>query len=121
MPVQPADLTDMEQIDTMALGMAESEDLVPAATVSFDYTFTQEDLNAPLELACHVAGHYGGGDATPGHRRELTPAVNIGDAGTGVPESRHTRSCDRDQPSWKSTSAVFKVPPRRPGARCSSQ
>ena len=65
MLVQPTDLTDMEQIDEMALGMAESEDLVPGATVSFDYTFTPDDLNGPLELACHVAGHYEAGMRLP--------------------------------------------------------
>jgi len=65
MLVQPTDLTDMEQIDAMALGMAESEDLVPGATVLFDYTFTQEDLNGPLELACHVAGHCEAGMRLP--------------------------------------------------------
>ncbi|MCJ7780549.1 MAG: hypothetical protein MUQ27_06970 [Acidimicrobiia bacterium] len=65
MRVQPTDLTDMEEIDAFALGMAESEDLVPGATVSFDYTFTEEDLAGPLELACHVPGHYEAGMLLP--------------------------------------------------------
>ena len=58
MLVQPTDLTDMEEIDAFALGMAESEDLVAGATASFAYTFTEDDLAGPLELACHVPGHY---------------------------------------------------------------
>ena len=65
MLVQPTDLTDMEEIDAFALGMAESEDLVPGATVSFDYTFTEEDLAGPLELACHVPGHHEAGMLLP--------------------------------------------------------
>lgn len=65
MLVPPTDLTDMEQIDPLALGMAEEEDLVPGATVSFDYTFTEKDLNGPLELACHVPGHYEAGMKLP--------------------------------------------------------
>ncbi|HDH24606.1 MAG TPA: hypothetical protein ENH00_00225 [Actinobacteria bacterium] len=65
MLVQPTDSTDMEAIDELALGMVEAEDLVPGATESFDYTFTKADLAGPLELACHVPGHYEAGMFLP--------------------------------------------------------
>lgn len=65
MLVRPTDSTDMEAIDELALGMAEEEDLGPGATVSFSYTFTEDDLAGPLELACHVPGHYEAGMLLP--------------------------------------------------------
>lgn len=61
MLVEPTDLADMEAIDELALGMVEEDDLGPGATESFEYTFTQDDLAGPLELACHVPGHYEAG------------------------------------------------------------
>lgn len=55
----------MEDMDAMALAMVEAEDLPPGATASFDYTFTSDDLAGPLELACHVEGHYEAGMFLP--------------------------------------------------------
>lgn len=51
----------MQKMDDLALGIAEAEALKPGATVVFDYTFKVGDLNTPLELACHVPGHYRAG------------------------------------------------------------
>jgi len=67
MLVQPiaAGTMTMEDMDAMALGMVEEEDLPPGATASFDYTFTSDDLAGPLELACHVEGHYEAGMLLP--------------------------------------------------------
>ncbi|MCJ7753836.1 MAG: hypothetical protein MUP13_04680 [Thermoanaerobaculales bacterium] len=63
-PIEPGTMT-MTQMDPLARGMAEEEDLGAGATVSFDYTFTTDDLASPLELACHVEGHYEAGMVLP--------------------------------------------------------
>ncbi|HED13274.1 MAG TPA: hypothetical protein ENI62_06410 [Gammaproteobacteria bacterium] len=55
----------MAQMDKMALGMADAEDLQPGKTVSFDYTFKAGDLAGPLELSCHLEGHYEAGMVLP--------------------------------------------------------
>ncbi|MEX1126485.1 MAG: hypothetical protein WEE53_12550 [Acidimicrobiia bacterium] len=63
-PIEGGTMT-MEDMDAMALGMVEAEDLPRGATASFDYTFTSDDLAGPLELACHVEGHYEAGMFLP--------------------------------------------------------
>lgn len=63
-PIEGGTMT-MEDMDAMALGMVEAEDLPPGATASFDYTFTSDDLAGPLELACHVEDHYEAGMFLP--------------------------------------------------------
>ncbi len=55
----------MEQMDKMALGMADAADLEPGKTVSFDYTFKAGDLAGPLELSCHLEGHFEAGMKLP--------------------------------------------------------
>jgi uncharacterized cupredoxin-like copper-binding protein len=62
--VEPGSMT-MSQMDKMALGMVEQEDLGPGKTKSFDVTFSDADVGKKLELACHLAGHYEGGMHTP--------------------------------------------------------
>ena len=63
-PIEGGTMT-MEDMDAMARGMAEEEDLGAGATASFDYTFTSADVGAPLELSCHVEGHYEAGMFLP--------------------------------------------------------
>ena len=65
MPPVAAGAMTMEQMDGMALGMAESEDLTPGTTVGFTVTFDQSQVGKPLELSCHVAGHYEAGMKLP--------------------------------------------------------
>jgi len=55
----------MEQMDKMALGMADAADLLPGKTVSFDYTFTAADVKAKLEFSCHLEGHFEAGMVLP--------------------------------------------------------
>lgn len=65
MPVMSGEGMDMEQMDEMALGMVEEDDLVPGATKSFTVTFDAEDVGSQLELACHIVGHYEAGMHLP--------------------------------------------------------
>lgn len=65
MPVMSGDGMSMEQMDEVALGMAEEEDLVPGATVTFTVTFDEEDVGTQLEFACHITDHYGAGMHLP--------------------------------------------------------
>jgi len=64
-PIKGGAEMTMEQMDKMALGMADAADLQPGKTVSFDYTFTADDLAGPLELSCHLEGHYEAGMVLP--------------------------------------------------------
>jgi uncharacterized cupredoxin-like copper-binding protein len=67
MLIQPIEggMMTMEEMDAMARGMVEADDLPAGATASFDYTFTSDDIGTPLELACHVEGHYEAGMVLP--------------------------------------------------------
>lgn len=65
MPVMSGEGMDMEQMDKVALGIAEEEDLVPGATVDFTVTFDEGDVGGSLEFACHVPGHYEAGMHLP--------------------------------------------------------
>lgn len=43
-----------------------SEDqLTPGASVTVEFTFSEEFMREDLEFACHLAGHYEGGMQTP--------------------------------------------------------
>lgn len=49
-----------------ALVVIKAEDMPPGTTKTVEYTFTgPSTADAPLEFACHVAGHYEGGMHTP--------------------------------------------------------
>jgi len=67
MLIQPIEggLMTMEEMDAMARGMVEADDLPAGTTASFDYTFTSADVGTPLELSCHVEGHYEAGMFLP--------------------------------------------------------
>jgi len=65
MPVMSGDGMTMEQMDELALGMVEEEELVPGATVTFTATFGPDDVGAQLEFACHIVGHYDAGMHLP--------------------------------------------------------
>lgn len=58
MPVMSGDGMTMEEMDEVALGIAEEEELVPGATVTFDVTFDASVVGKTLEFACHLPGHY---------------------------------------------------------------
>lgn len=63
--VQPSSGITMTEMDKMALGLVEEEDLPAGATATFDVTFTKPYGPGELELACHIAGHYEAGMHTP--------------------------------------------------------
>jgi uncharacterized cupredoxin-like copper-binding protein len=67
MIVQPiaAGTMEMEQMDKMAVGHIEEDDLKPGATESVDVTFTKPYPSGTLELACHVGAHYQAGMRLP--------------------------------------------------------
>ena len=65
MPPVAAGKMTMDQMDGIALGIAEEEDLKPGTTVGFTYTFKDSDVGAPLEFACHIPGHYEAGMKLP--------------------------------------------------------
>lgn len=56
---------DMEELDEMALGVIEEEDLQPGATATLDLTFTELAPAGTLEFACHTPGHYPAGMKLP--------------------------------------------------------
>jgi uncharacterized cupredoxin-like copper-binding protein len=51
----------MEQLDKMALAHIESDDLLPGATKTVDYTFTKPAPAGTLEFACYLSGHHEAG------------------------------------------------------------
>jgi uncharacterized cupredoxin-like copper-binding protein len=54
----PAGTMEMEQMDKMAIGHIEEDDLAPGATKSIDVTFTKPYPSGTLEMACHIGKHY---------------------------------------------------------------
>lgn len=58
MPVMSGEGMSMDDMDEVALGIAEEEELVPGATVTFDVTFDASAVGKSLELACHLPSHY---------------------------------------------------------------
>lgn len=66
MPVVSADANmTMEEMDKMALGMIEEDEMPAGATGTLDVTFTEPAPAGKLEFACHVAGHYEAGMRLP--------------------------------------------------------
>jgi uncharacterized cupredoxin-like copper-binding protein len=65
MDMNAAATMDMEELDEMALGVIEEEDLQPGATVTLDFTFSELAPMGTLEFSCHTPGHYAGGMKTP--------------------------------------------------------
>ncbi|HZD69871.1 MAG TPA: hypothetical protein VFA45_13475 [Actinomycetes bacterium] len=61
----PAGTMEMEQMDKMAVGHIEEDDLTPGATKSVDVTFTKPYPPGTLELACHIGAHYQAGMRLP--------------------------------------------------------
>lgn len=61
----PAGTMEMEQMDKMAVGHIEEDDLSPGATKSVDVTFTKSYPPGTLEMACHVGAHYQAGMRLP--------------------------------------------------------
>jgi uncharacterized cupredoxin-like copper-binding protein len=57
MPI-PAGTMEMEQMDKMAVGHIEEDDLAPGATKSINVTFTKPYPPGTLEMACHIGTHY---------------------------------------------------------------
>ncbi len=64
MPPQSGQLTP-EQVQKSALAHLSQNDLAVGATVSLDYTFSQEYPQGTLEFACHLPGHYEAGMTVP--------------------------------------------------------
>ncbi|HZD00982.1 MAG TPA: hypothetical protein VFA46_12575 [Actinomycetes bacterium] len=54
----PAGTMEMEQMDEMAVGHIEEDDLKAGATESVDVTFDKPYPPGTLELACHIGTHY---------------------------------------------------------------
>src|SRR5437899_415001 len=48
----------MDQMDQLALYHIDQSQLPPGASKSFDFTFPATATSEPLELACHLTGHY---------------------------------------------------------------
>jgi uncharacterized cupredoxin-like copper-binding protein len=65
MPVVAPGSMNMTEMDKMALGMVEKEDLPPGGHASFEVTFKDGDTNKHLEIACHLPGHYEAGMHIP--------------------------------------------------------
>jgi uncharacterized cupredoxin-like copper-binding protein len=67
MIVQPieAGTMDMEQMDEMAVGHIEEDDLQPGDTASVDVTFQDPAPEGTLEFACHLPGHFEAGMHLP--------------------------------------------------------
>lgn len=66
MPVVSPDANmTMEEMDEMALGMIEEDEMPPGATETLDLTFSEAASAGKLEFACHVAGHYEAGMKLP--------------------------------------------------------
>jgi uncharacterized cupredoxin-like copper-binding protein len=63
-PMEPGAMS-MEEMDKMALGVIEEDDLQPGATASVDVTFKEPAPPGTLEFACHTAGHYEAGMHLP--------------------------------------------------------
>ena len=63
--VDPAMGMSMAQMDEMALGMIEEDDMPPGGTGTLDITFTEPAEAGKLEFACHVPGHYEAGMRLP--------------------------------------------------------
>ena len=51
----------MHEMDEIALGMIEEDDMPHGAMGSFDVTFDKAYAMGELEFACHVEGHYEAG------------------------------------------------------------
>lgn len=56
---------DMEQMDEMALGMIEADDLAPGSTRTIEITFTGPSPADMFEFACHTENHYEEGMKLP--------------------------------------------------------
>ncbi len=54
----PAGTMEMEQMDKMAVGHIEEDNLAPGATKSINVTFTKSYSPGTLEMACHIGMHY---------------------------------------------------------------
>jgi len=52
---------DMDAMHHLAIGLVDEEELQPGATGETDIVFTSEDIGKPIELACHLPGHYEAG------------------------------------------------------------
>jgi uncharacterized cupredoxin-like copper-binding protein len=63
--VDPASGMTMAQMDDMAMGMIEEDDMPSGATGTMDITFTEPAAAGTLEFACHVPGHYEAGMHAP--------------------------------------------------------
>lgn len=55
----------MEEMDAMALGMVEADELTPGTTQTLEITFTEPAEVGTLEFACHEEGHYEQGMHVP--------------------------------------------------------
>lgn len=60
----------MEEMDAMALGMVEADELTPGTTQTLEITFPDPAEAGTLEFACHEEGHYEQGMHLPISVRE---------------------------------------------------
>lgn len=63
-PITPGEM-DMEEMDAMAIGHIEEDDLQPGQTASVDVTFSADEVGKPVEISCHLEGHYEAGMHVP--------------------------------------------------------
>lgn len=61
----PGGTMKMEEMDKMAVGHIEEDDLSPGAAKSVDVTFTKAYPSGTLEMGCHVGDHYQAGMRLP--------------------------------------------------------
>lgn len=52
---------DMGKMDQMALYHIDESELPPGSSKSFEFTFPSSEVRKPLELSCHLPGHYEAG------------------------------------------------------------
>ena len=64
-PMMAGTEMSMEEMDEMALAVAEEDDLPPGASYTLDYTFTESAPTGSLEFSCHIPGHYEAGMLLP--------------------------------------------------------
>lgn len=64
-PVMAGMTMSVEDMHKQSLAVIEANDFPPGTTKTVDVTFTKPTSSAPLEFACHTAGHHEAGMFMP--------------------------------------------------------
>lgn len=64
-PVMAGMTMSTEDMHKQSLAVIEADDFPPGTTKTVDVTFTKPTSSAPLEIACHTAGHHEAGMFMP--------------------------------------------------------